>query len=509
MIRERIHNLLEAMEVGVYERETATRLAFLATIAGESVFLLGPPGVAKSLIARRVKFAFHGAKSFEYLMGRFSTPDEIFGPISIQRLKEHDRYERITDNYLPQADIVFLDEIWKAGPPIQNALLTALNEKRFRNGAQEIQIPMKGLISASNDVPELDAGQRAFWDRFLVRLPLRAIERDENFHNMLADSGDEYQDTVPDELKVTQQEYEHWRQQIDNIDLPRAILSLLSAVRSRLSTPDANEEHEAIYLSDRRWKKIARLLKASAFLNGREAVNVLDCGLLRHCIWDRPEDMDYVFSVLADELAGFDFGEEVEPRFAARELGALKRRVREATIELVEEDTFEPVLYRGEYVRLKGLDDTRLSLIWHGDYEALETDRGTECEVFLFNSDMSFSETITFEEVRRCEEPAVCIDGEEYPVEHYESRGTSARVREPEQSEREAWISEAQTVAERCGDAVTHALEIRQTGSQEAHLFVEPEFAQHAFAALEAAAEEFEQLRLTAERLKGRLGGSH
>ena len=112
--REHISQLIEWMSQGVYEKEQIIAVALLCAVAGENLFLLGPPGTAKSLVASRLKMVFKEGKSFDYLMSRFSTPDEIFGPISISRLKNDDKYERLTSGYLPEADIVFLDEIFSA-----------------------------------------------------------------------------------------------------------------------------------------------------------------------------------------------------------------------------------------------------------------------------------------------------------------------------------------------------------------------------------------------------------
>ncbi len=159
--REHIQRLIEWMSQGVYEKEQIIAVALLCAITGENMFLLGPPGTAKSMVASRLKMIFKDGKAFDYLMSRFSTPDEIFGPISISRLKNEDRYERLTTDYLPEAEVVFLDEIWKAGPSIQNTLLTVINEHIFHNGGQTLRTPMKVLIAASNELPAKDEGLEA------------------------------------------------------------------------------------------------------------------------------------------------------------------------------------------------------------------------------------------------------------------------------------------------------------------------------------------------------------
>ena len=189
-IPEKISSIVADINKGVYDKECELKLALLAAIAGESILILGPPGVAKSMIARSIKNVFKDANSFEYLMSRFSTPDEVFGPVSIAKLKDSEQYERITEGYLPNADVVFLDEIWKAGPAIQNSLLTVLNEKIFRNGSREMHLPLKLLIAASNELPAQGEGLEALWDRFLIRIVSKSIRNEEDFYRMLLDDSD-------------------------------------------------------------------------------------------------------------------------------------------------------------------------------------------------------------------------------------------------------------------------------------------------------------------------------
>jgi MoxR-like ATPase len=332
---ERFKLLLREMNRGIYEKETEISLSLLAALAGESIILLGPPGVAKSMVARQLKNAFRDAHSFEYLMSRFSPPDEIFGPVSIQKLKTSDTYERAVDGYLPTADVVFLDEIWKAGPAIQNTLLTVINEKIFRNGNREMHLPLKLLVAASNELPAKGEGLEALWDRFVIRIESRPIKMEKNFRAMLLEvksslevkseerrvkkqsstaegkvnSTDLFEDTISDEqigadVSISPAEYAEWSQAIDKIGVKEEVLDAISRIRKALRAVNVDEaaERRNIYVSDRRWKNIVRLLRTSAFMQDREEVDICDLLPIYHCLWQEPEERDAIRSIVIRSL---------------------------------------------------------------------------------------------------------------------------------------------------------------------------------------------------------------
>lgn len=295
----RIEKLLEAIGADLYEREEILPKCLLAALSGESTFLFGPPGTAKSLIARRVAKAFKDTSYFECLMSRFTTPEEVFGPVSLKMLKE-DRYLRHTEGSLPKASFAFLDEIWKSGPGILNTLLTIVNERKFRNDGKVGDVPLKGIIAASNETPEPNQGLDALYDRFIVRMNVTPLKDKDNFMALLDGDPAKSEITVDANLAFGEEEWEQMLAGLSEVHFSDESKNVLHAIRKKIeeynqSAVNGNEKTKStLYISDRRWQKIARILKMAAYLCDRKEVLPIDLTILSDCLWDKPSQHDDV-----------------------------------------------------------------------------------------------------------------------------------------------------------------------------------------------------------------------
>ncbi|MFT3766611.1 MAG: AAA family ATPase [Minicystis sp.] len=336
-IRARLGALHRAMCEGLLEREEPARVLLLAALAGEHALLTGPPGTAKSELSRRLRDCLSEGRYFERLLTRFSVPEELFGPLSIKSL-ERDEYLRLVDGYLPTAAVAFLDEIFNANSAILNALLTLLNEREFDNGTRRIATPLVSVVAATNQVP--DAPElAALHDRFLFRCQVMPVSK-ERFRALLAPAT--VRAAVEDDARLTPVETGAIRDGAERVSLPPAVQGIVEAMREGLAG-------KGIYVSDRRWRKVARILRVAALADERDEVAPTDCWLMLHCLWDRPEQIEVVEGLLraALDTALVDEPRRYEAMTAAFEAEIEKER---ASVEHACDAEGRP-LYRDEQGR--------------------------------------------------------------------------------------------------------------------------------------------------------------
>ena len=504
--KKNIGQILNKLCDGMYEREQEVRLALIASIAGESIFLLGPPGVAKSLIARRIKHAYKDAKSFEYLMGRFSTPDEIFGPISVSKLKE-DKYERITSGYLPDAEIAFLDEIWKASPAIQNSLLTAINEKIFRNGTEEIKIKMKLLIAASNELPRKGEGLEALWDRFIIRLYVDNIKDENNFNKMITDTKNLYEDCISEELKITKEEFEIWQKEINNVEVPPEVLEIIKVIRKMIVIRNKNnKDKEPIYVSDRRWKKIVHILRTSAFLNGRNKVDIMDCFLIQHCIWNNTEEIEEVKNIVYEAIANYGYRIDIDITPIKKETEELKKEIEEKVKKEIEIEEKVPKVYLDMYfyiVVLKYCSYKGLIII--SDYNNLSSTSDKNIKIYhLYNDGDQYHSSYYYDVKTSTKDNSIIIDGKNYEIESETKKRKEIKYISPDDSTKQEWNKIIGEINEKLDNLILKISEYKKRDLNHAknNLFVDAKLTSIAFANLDRTSGEIAKLKIELEKLR-------
>lgn len=261
------------------ERDTEIDLCLTALVAGEHVLFVGPPGTGKSMLSDAVCELIHGDK-FTYLMTKYTDPSEVVGPVSLAQLKEG-RYVRVTKGKLPEANIAFLDEIFKSSSAILNTMLKILNERTFDAGDGPKTVPLQLCVAASNEWPTGDGQQElgALFDRFVVRKNVRPIQTPAGLKRLRFDRAT----PAPLSVSITAAELEAARDESKALPWSDGAMECFDKIIGELG-------REGVHPGDRRQKKAVGVASAAAWLDGAVEVEPEHLSILADVLWDSPEE---------------------------------------------------------------------------------------------------------------------------------------------------------------------------------------------------------------------------
>lgn len=302
---EKLNRLAARLKETFVGKDDIVDLLCLCLVGRENLFLLGPPGTAKSALVHALAGRIQG-RTFEYLLTRFTEPNELFGPFDIRRLREGELVTN-TDGMLPEAHLIFLDELLNANSAILNSLLMVLNEKVFRRGRETRALPALLIVGASNHLPE-DEALQALFDRFLVRVRSDNVAPDHLARVLEAGWGLERAAPDADEPDITAAEIGHLQAALSAVDL-RAVRPIYAALVAQL-------RQAGVAVSDRRAVKLQRLLAASALLSQRAEAIASDTWVLRY-IWDTDEQREVIAGIVNAVVAA-DPAPDQHPRATER-----------------------------------------------------------------------------------------------------------------------------------------------------------------------------------------------
>ena len=280
--------VLDPMKTAFVGKDEIIDLLGICLIGGENLFLLGPPGTAKTALVHQLAARMEG-RAFDYLLTRFTEPSELFGPFDIRKLREGELLTN-TEGMLPEASLVFLDELLNANSAILNSLLVALNERIFRRGKETRPLAALLFVGASNHLPEDDA-LNALFDRFLLRVHCDNVPG-ERLPDVLT-AGWKLASGPPPKSAVHFEDIRAAQSALGEIEL--------ASIRQPFAELVHRIRHAGIPVSDRRAVKLQRVIAASALLSGRTAARLSDLWVVRH-IWDTEEQQEVLASLVDNAL---------------------------------------------------------------------------------------------------------------------------------------------------------------------------------------------------------------
>lgn len=365
---EKLQSILNDIKQKFVGKDEVIDLLGIGLLARENVFLLGPPGTAKSALVRTLSSHISGGKNFDYLLTRFTEPNEIFGPLDIRKLKEGELATN-TEGMLPEAFLVFLDEIFNANSAILNSLLTALNEKIYRRGKETVNLPALMFVGASNLLPEEET-LAALLDRFLIRLKVDNVNPD-LLENVLSAGWKLETQQQTFNSQITPDELVTLQKKTKSIDLSSVIKPYIHLIHSFRNT--------GILISDRRAVKMQNLIAASAIMCNREQAILSDLWVLKY-VWDTEEQIDVLQSMINTVIEEEEnkaqahpqafFNKAPDPEELMQEVLSLKEQWEKEGLSLQEQNVIKDKL---RYVqnRLDWISDTEKKPFIHKEINAL------------------------------------------------------------------------------------------------------------------------------------------
>lgn len=296
-LHHRLRQVADTLRQQIIGKDEIIRLMLVSVVAGEHCVLLGPPGTAKSALIRTLSQLIQ-ADYFEYLLTRFTEPNELFGPVDINAFREG-VYQRNTAGMLPEAQVVFLDEIFKSNSAILNSLLTLLNERKYVSGGKTISCPLISVFGASNEVPS-DETLGAIFDRFLLRVQSDNLDAYHFNELLLRGIGWEVRQLKGEPLRplVAASELIQLRSEFGKqMEFSDEFLSTYKGLVFQIRA-------EGVSLSDRRTIKLLKLFAASAYLDGRAQADTSDLFILKH-IWNNHDQAALLDAIVQPVLDAF------------------------------------------------------------------------------------------------------------------------------------------------------------------------------------------------------------